>query len=348
MDLNIYYQNVRGLKTKLANIYNQISANNFDVIMLSETWLNNSVLNSEICDSNRYTVFRRDREDPCKTQGGGVLIAVSRELNSKIQDSWHSSAEDLWVTVASADNKVKIHICCTYIPPNSDIDQYTSHYEKISEVILNCPNDKFLIAGDYNLRHINWVATNDHYQPEHTSSNSTSELMDTLQFCNLTYNGIKNEDNRTLDLILSNINVDVYPSCAPVSRIDRQYHPPLELKLAFRDMRRLNSKLVNTYNFNKCNYEEIICKLSATRWSSLLNNVDVNIDLDCFYSILESLIKTHVPLKTQLSSKYPFWFSRPLIKMITEKSKYHNKWKRYHNLADYNTFSILRRRVKHV
>ncbi|XP_072934838.1 uncharacterized protein [Epargyreus clarus] len=48
--------NVRGLRTKTIELYNNVICNDFDVIVFTETWLNGSVLDSELFD-NRYEVF---------------------------------------------------------------------------------------------------------------------------------------------------------------------------------------------------------------------------------------------------------------------------------------------------
>lgn len=66
--INAYYQNVRGLKTKLINIKNNISICEYDIIFLTETWLNDSVSDGELCDPNKYCVYRRDRANVNCTQ----------------------------------------------------------------------------------------------------------------------------------------------------------------------------------------------------------------------------------------------------------------------------------------
>ena len=73
--LTIYYQNVRDLKSKTSDFFLSVTMHNFDIIALTETWLDDSVHNAELFD-NRYTVLRRDRG----SRGGGVLIAVRDAL----------------------------------------------------------------------------------------------------------------------------------------------------------------------------------------------------------------------------------------------------------------------------
>lgn len=121
-NLKFYYQNVRGLRTKTVDIYNNVVCNNFDVIVLTETWLNGSVLDRELFD-NRYEVYRRDRESSgfhSSRDGGGVLIAVSRRYKSSRLFGYESDCEDLWVRMEVADKnkkKEQLYICSVYIPP---------------------------------------------------------------------------------------------------------------------------------------------------------------------------------------------------------------------------------------
>ena len=103
--ISVVYQNVQGLipfsnltdncpnldVTKITELQFNVSVNKPDVIILNETWLKSSVLDSEIFDLEAYKVFRLDRSqkthppdphDPKKFRkyGGGVLIAIKAQL----------------------------------------------------------------------------------------------------------------------------------------------------------------------------------------------------------------------------------------------------------------------------
>lgn len=68
--LSIYYQNCRGLNTKLNNIYMSILQHNYDIIVLTETWLQERIADSCFIDT-RYRVFRCDRQlDRCDKRDG--------------------------------------------------------------------------------------------------------------------------------------------------------------------------------------------------------------------------------------------------------------------------------------
>lgn len=74
----MYYQNVSGMRTK-SLLFNAFSSQfNYDVIVITETWLNSDFYSEEFFNPSLYIVYRKDR-DSVKTglnKGGGVLIAV--------------------------------------------------------------------------------------------------------------------------------------------------------------------------------------------------------------------------------------------------------------------------------
>lgn len=70
---DILYQNVRGLRTKLDEIYNSILISNADLFAITETGCNESIHDAEIIPPG-YTIIRCDRADGRK-QGGACLVA---------------------------------------------------------------------------------------------------------------------------------------------------------------------------------------------------------------------------------------------------------------------------------
>jgi hypothetical protein len=77
----LYYQNARGLNSKLQDICLSSSSAPYDCIALSETWLFESVLEGELLDLDAYNLFRCDRNfSACgNSRRGGVLLAVRTE-----------------------------------------------------------------------------------------------------------------------------------------------------------------------------------------------------------------------------------------------------------------------------
>ena len=71
------------MHNKITQLQNILSLSNCDICALTETWLNDNVLDSEIF-SDDFTVYRKDRSvtDPGK-RGGGVLLAIKKSVKSR-------------------------------------------------------------------------------------------------------------------------------------------------------------------------------------------------------------------------------------------------------------------------
>lgn len=99
LPLVLYYQNVRGLRTKLNDLHMTLSACDYDVVVFTETWLNDNIMDTEL--TNEYVIYRCDRS-PATSQfrrGGGVLIGVKRHLQSNVYAlvmpiSWNKSLSE--------------------------------------------------------------------------------------------------------------------------------------------------------------------------------------------------------------------------------------------------------------
>lgn len=108
MNLHVYYQNCRGLRSKLPEFRTGVLAGDYDIICITETNLLNHILDSELCDLGRYSVFRRDRATSASTKkdGGGVLLMVRDGLRAVTLPGFQTEAEDLWVLVSVSDREV--------------------------------------------------------------------------------------------------------------------------------------------------------------------------------------------------------------------------------------------------
>jgi exonuclease III len=101
--LGIYYQNVRGLRTKQTEFYDNVCASNFDIICLSETWLNDVCYDHNLFP-NSYTVYRSDRPYINKARGGGVVTAITASLGScNRRYDLELCSECVWVEIPTAD-----------------------------------------------------------------------------------------------------------------------------------------------------------------------------------------------------------------------------------------------------
>lgn len=354
--LNIFYQNVRGLRTKTDTFYRQMVASSFDVIVLTETWLLDGILNSEFFDE-RYIVWRRDRDYALtgQSRGGGVLIAARRELSITSQQNFHSTAEDLWISIrlknSNTRNYFNLHLCGIYLCKQnlglSFSSQLTNFLSTLNRSVIGNGSDKFLIIGDFNMSGISWVPSdNVLFVPSNLKSIDEVLLGDEL--CTLDfgqYNGVTNRYGKILDLVLSNQVVNVTESLTPLVPID-DYHPALLITMDLVETPLLECASRIQFLYDKGDYESLNRDIYKTDWESELSVRSADDSVSFFNNVIYNLQSKYVPHKLCRNKSYPTWYSSSLIKTIKEKYKYFKKHKTYGNKADELTFKLLRDRVR--
>ncbi|CAG4988887.1 unnamed protein product [Colias eurytheme] len=325
--ITLYYQNVRGLRTKTNDLYKNILLNSYDVIVLSETWLNCGISSSEIFDS-RYIVYRRDRicNKKTKLDGGGVLIAVARKLQSSRLFKYESEYEDLWVNITCVINGVtkNIPICAIYLPP-------PTNYNALDKFIYNANNvlehmENVIILGDFNLGNLEWAYGQGGtcgMVPIACHGRVECALVDFINLNNLEQiNNITNQNGKILDLALTNIPRFKVSTAIDILTKPDPHHPCLFLSLVSEAPSTLRCDDYVSYNFFKADYDCIVRELENIDWcSKFANLVDINDKLEAFYDIMRSVIDNHVPKSKMKKSKYPPWFTSALIHVIKDKEK---------------------------
>ena len=72
--------NIRSLLPKIDEIMNFMPVSNFDIFAVSESWLNDTIIDSEIAIEG-YQVYRKDRPN---SVGGGVCLYVKNEYDFSV------------------------------------------------------------------------------------------------------------------------------------------------------------------------------------------------------------------------------------------------------------------------
>lgn len=357
--LSMYYQNVRGLRTKCVQLYNNILSHDYDLILLTETWLQSDIMNSEICDS-RYDIFRCDRNLAMthKSTGGGVMICVRSELGATLTNGWScASCESVCVTIPARalHSSVDLHIAIVYVPPVPSrlSDRLEDIKRSISECIDLLPSNNYLILGDFNLPQLEWDAEEQLARADGTAmaQNLAITFVDELGYLGFSqYNYNVNSKNNILDLCFSTLPLNVAVSHSPLIKED-VYHPALCIDILDIKLKPFQELRHSRFNFNKCDYTKINTYLKQIDWEIFFFNCnDINKAVEAFYDELHKCFILYVPLSSHsnIQNCYPIWYSSALIKIILEKSRMHRKWKRYGNPRDYDEFSLLRARQRRI
>ena len=306
--LQIYYQNVRGLRTKIDSFFLAVSEGEYDLIVITETWLDDRIFSTQLF-GNRYTVFRNDRSPltSSKTRGGGVLIAVSTNLNSRIDPAFiHNTVEQLWVIVETPCNDISVGVI--YLPPDrkSDTRLVQQHIDSIESVLSRGNRQtQALLFGDYNQSGLRWFVSNNGLPRIDTISSQMPgyccALLDGLSLHGMTQiNTITNRDERMLDLVFANelalTNCAVSIPCEPIVALD-SVHPAIAVSLFLPEPVVYVQPLENrVLNFRRADYFALSAALSDINWNDLLAR-SINIDdaVSSFCNAVHDVITLVVP-----------------------------------------------------
>lgn len=352
--LTLYYQNCRGLKTKLHTLYTNVISSTYDIIILTETWLCSNISDSEYIDS-RYQVFRmdRDRSASGRRDGGGVLVAVSRTLCAA---ALALPATDVplpplvdQLMVQLNIRKRKLIICAVYIPPKQNYETYRAYFDVLHDAVHDSDTDLYII-GDFNLPSLQWEnkgiftepIINSDITPTHRYLINFMSSLDCVQL-----NSLKNKTNNILDLCISNnINSKTSPVQFPLVPPDG-HHPPFQVTVSFvEEFNRLKSKSYLKFCYKYADYEKINEEIASTNWSLLFMEKEVEEAVSIFYERIYAIIKKHVPTKVVKSSLFPNWFTPALINLYQKKERAWIRMKRYNTESNYCVFAILRKQFK--
>jgi len=177
--VNIAFNNVNRVKSKLYDIRKLIVEQNIDIFGIDETFLENE----ECINVNGFNWYGKNR---IGKGGGGIGMLVSDKIvvvDDNICNSTSDNLERLWIRVKISG--IFINICVAYFPvEGADPDLTDELYNQLlSEIIqleeecnINNENPKILIMGDFNGRIGNKIYGGD------PILNSNGERL--LNFCN--------------------------------------------------------------------------------------------------------------------------------------------------------------------
>ena len=139
------YTNAQGLYSKLPELRHRQQTAPSDIIAITETWLSDDILDSEI-EVNSMSLIRRDRP----TRGGGVAIYHRKSLKCEVVTAPHLSLTDALVCKLQLSGRDTCLLVVIYRPPNSSQE----NDEKLISLLKAATSMKYshyLIMGDFNL-----------------------------------------------------------------------------------------------------------------------------------------------------------------------------------------------------
>eukprot|EP00102_Acyrthosiphon_pisum_P011327 XP_008180017.1 PREDICTED: RNA-directed DNA polymerase from mobile element jockey-like [Acyrthosiphon pisum] len=312
----IYYQNVRGLRSKLFNLRTNFILLSYDACILTETWLSDDISNSELC-LDEYLIFRCDRNlrtSNCR-RGGGSLIAVKKELRPNLITTSFDTCKHVFVRLTLASG-LSVFLAGVYLPPGTNLSVYESHAEALDRVWRSYNFDLGLVrlVGDQ-FSFIHFVQKNQ----------------------------ILNNFGSLLDLIFSSNESTIVQQATDLLVPCDIYHPALSISCPFPSAPPMLDAQHTYYDFKNA---RIIHRLESIDWYNALDSRSADLSADFLQKSLLDCIRECVPLRNFRNSTFPIWVSSKLKKLLVMKKQTHKQYKMLGGHNRYSIFSQLRAQCK--
>ena len=314
--LRVINVNCQSLASKKGAWINLLHSTRPDVIIATETWLDDTIRNSEL-ESDSYTIYRRDRKTGIH---GGVMIAVNSAITST-EVEIKSEAEILWVKLQCKGHR-DIYIASCYRPNVSD-KTFNTHLRKSLDQLMSKRPRAFIIGGDFNLPGWDWSSLSLKPGTQYTAQHT--DFRDLLDDFGLTQCVIEpTRQKNILDLIATNLTdqvnrIKVIPGISD--------HEVVYLELAVMPSYRKQPQR-KIWLYNKADWAGMVKHLQPimNRLEQAYTSPD-ELWLSIKQHVTEAMTIFIPKCLTKRKDSRP-WISKQLHKLITKKKDLYRKCKR--------------------
>ena len=323
---SLVHYNVQSLAYKKDILFSEL--NNFSVISVTETWLDQRTSDSDIALEG-YVTYRRDRVGD---NHGGVCVYVHDNIFSKRRhDLELPDLECVWIEI-NARNK-KLLIGTFYRPPNSSNATFAATEDSIGLASDTNAYD-ILITGDFNIN-----------MADNRSSRKINDLCQEYGLSQIIsdFTHFTETSQSTIDLLLTNNSNDVLISGVGEPFLDQniRYHCPVFCVLNF-NKQKTNIFKRHIWLFDQGDYQALSNELRNTNWEDADINKYTN-------NITEHIIKSstkYIPNKViNVRPSDPNWLNTNIKKQIRKRKCFYTKYKKTRANSDCEEYKKRRNHV---
>ncbi|MEW8547189.1 MAG: endonuclease/exonuclease/phosphatase family protein, partial [Candidatus Thiodiazotropha sp.] len=326
---SVVHYNVQSIMNKLDLIETEFR--NFDVICLTETWLDIRT-SDDLLDFKDFKLYRRDR---IGDSHGGICVYVRNNIYScRRNDLELPDIECVWIEVKT--HNIKQLIGTFYRPPNSSNNVISTIEDSIG-LAFDTNIKNILITGDFNLDILKQV--------------SNKKVIDLCQHYNLEQlinepTNFTETSSTIIDLFLTanKNNVLLCGVGDPFLDQNVRYHCPIYCVFKFNKVQTpVYTRKI--YLYDRGNYQSISDELSETDWNKIKNN-DIDIYANNLTEHILDLADKHIPNKTiKIRKSDPSWLTNNIKRLIRKKKRLYDKYKKTNNMTDFENYKHIRNQV---
>ena len=326
------YYNARSLLPKIDELRAACLVHNPDIICITETWLDESVTNNELCIQN-FDVIRLDRN----RHGGGILIYLNNCYSHSIV---FSGSDDLELIVLAVNNcTFKITLGLFYRPPSSS----SSIFDMLLTVLCAHINvsllSNFILVGDFNVNVLN------RSHPLLSKLQALSSSLCLSQVVSEPTHLISDNASSLIDLIYLSVPSSVL-SCTTIPPLANSDHLGLYLSISAGQRKcvpKVNRRKIWRYALG--DFDRASELLLSTDWNSLFSSGDINICWLNWKTRFLEVMQLCIPQSTVRSSKNLPWLNKQVIQAIRKRNALFRKTKKCKSPAVFGKYRAAKNKV---
>ena len=308
LSFSILHLNINGINTaesKYMDIQNILNLRSFDIILLSETKLEDSTTNHRFSNSN-YKLYRRDRNQ----YGGGLMFYLRREY--QIIESFNSPDFEMMHMKINV-NGVICDFILSYKPPNESNEEFLEYQHSF---IMNLDNSNpIFLIGDLNMDLL--TTKGDVLRQFMVDVNMKNYVTSPTRECkyNMKESGTIKETSTLLDVIIHNNNVVKSTNVLPCPFSDHKF---IMANLSLNRKKNANQEIFSR-GLTETKVLEIVEAVNNQSFEYLNETPNCTTQWDNLKSHLVELMDSIAPLKrveirqSTLKKRFP-WIDAELIK----------------------------------
>ena len=309
------YSNVQSLCSKISELQLVVNQINPDIVLLTETWLNQTINNAAISIDGYDIVpdLRCDRGETAGGVGGGLLVYVKREIRLVPLDATSRFYQHCRFQILTGGEK--LNFILIYRPPSTGTDNTELLYDLVESVGRNT-----FIIGDFNMPGINWVT-------DTASGRGGRRLLQAATGAGLAQlvEGPTHTKGNLLDLILTDMP-HVVLNVKDEGRLGNSDHIMISAELDVDVGRDIMTG--EKYNWSRADFDGIRDGLLKINWREKMVGLDTESCWELFRTQIEKVTDEFVPKSKPRRSDRPKWLTRDIIAMLRQKKK---AWRKYKN-----------------
>ena len=312
-------------------------SNDIDILVGTESHLDDTISNSEILPNN-FCTYRKDRN----SNGGGVFISVKNTIPSFEIDT-DTTIEIVW-TYLNVGKSSDMIVGSFYCPPHSPDTTLEELRSSLVYIKQKYPNAFVILGGDFNCPGVDWhhgtlteSYVSRHFRQQLLTLSQDAHMSQLVTFPTRAQN--------TLDLLFTT-HPDSILSCYPAPGLSDHdavlatiKTPNCRAKKPPRTIYLYKSADWDTIKEDLCNLSHTFFELNNQSPQSLEENWTF------FIQNLQQIVNDNTPTKTSTTKTHLPWMTSTLKRLIRKKQRVYNRARRYHRDTDWSEYKSLQKEV---